>query len=454
MSDRDASRPAGDLSPAARVGALGLVGALVAWRSPQLLLRPRLWAEEGDTYFQYAYHVGLWDALFFLESFAAGYYLLVATLPSALTRFVPLEWVPAFYTYFSLGILLLPFAIILFGRSTVWDSGWRRMVACAIVLFCPAALGEVWLNVINAQIYLGLTALCILLEDLRAASIRRMAVYAAILAFAGLSGLYTAFLSLGFALKWWFDRSRGAAVALGVVAFTSAIQGLVLIHIARSGKLATSKLAGYDWVRSAAHTFYAQYVQPLLGRDLVYAVVDRVGFDYGTLVGSTTLGVALVGAAAIAGIAFGMFLLAPARLRSPGSLMIVCLGSLSLFTTLGAKNGVAGGRYAVLPGFTLLFLMLYNSRASAGALRWRAPLCGALLAVSLSIGAFGYRTDPAFECRAPCPSWPDEVAKWRADPTYKMEIWPVFTDKPGSRWVVHLVPGGPPPPPGTEQRPE
>ena len=86
---------------------------------------------------------------------------------------MPLEWAPTLYTGFSFAVLLIPFAIILFGHSTVWDSGWRRLAACGIVLFCPAALGEVWLNVINAQIYLGLASLCILLEDLRSASTRR-----------------------------------------------------------------------------------------------------------------------------------------------------------------------------------------------------------------------------------------------------------------------------------------
>ena len=63
----------------------------------------------------------------------------------------------------------------------------RRIAACLIVLLAPSSIGEVWLNSINSQIYCGLIALCILCEDLRRASTRRIGLYALLLLFCGLA---------------------------------------------------------------------------------------------------------------------------------------------------------------------------------------------------------------------------------------------------------------------------
>ena len=39
-----------------------VASAAVAFlRAPGLILEPRLWAEEGESFFQYAYHVDFWQ---------------------------------------------------------------------------------------------------------------------------------------------------------------------------------------------------------------------------------------------------------------------------------------------------------------------------------------------------------------------------------------------------------
>ena len=82
--------------------------ALIALRAPRLLLRPRLWAEEGSDFFHNAWHSSFWSAIVFTEPEAAGYLNLAANLPAAIAAHtVALENVPLVFTTSSLLPLLL-----------------------------------------------------------------------------------------------------------------------------------------------------------------------------------------------------------------------------------------------------------------------------------------------------------------------------------------------------------
>ena len=429
---------------------LATSGAVAFLRAPGLILEPRLWAEEGESFFQYAYHVDFWQGLFYAERYSGGYFLLIGTLPSALAaRFCPLESVAAWFTAWAFAVLLLPLAIIAFGKSYVWDTAGRRVAACAVVLFAPTAIGEVWLNITNAQVYLGLASVCILCEDLRGARWSRIGVLVSVLALAGLSGPYTSFLVPAFLFKLALDRSLGTRAHALVVVAAASVQALVFLNLAASGQLHESKLAGYDWELSAVHTAYAQFLAPIFGHMLPHVVGGWFGLDAQLFEGPLGLEHFILGVGAVAWLLLGLALLWPRRLRSIQGVLWVGLLGLAIGTTVGAKNGLAGGRYAVLPGFTLLFLLLAYARPVRGAQNIRGVVAAMLLAFALGLGVTAYPNDPAFECREPCPRWTQEVAHWRRDSTYRMQIWPVYRDRPGSRWVVQLEPGAPPPPPGT-----
>jgi len=174
-----------------RFSLLSLVVALVVLKAPHLLSSPRFWAEEGKAFFGRAFRGSFWDGILVLPEGAAGdYYMLCTTLPATLAAHVfPLELAPFISTYFALAITLLPFIIIIFGRSLVWNTNIKRVLACAIMLFCPTITGEVWLNTTNSPIYCGLIAFCILCEDLENIGATRKYAYRLLLLFCGLSGL-------------------------------------------------------------------------------------------------------------------------------------------------------------------------------------------------------------------------------------------------------------------------
>ena len=417
----------------------GAALALAAARAPRLLLEPRFWAEEGAVYYTVALHGSWLEAL--LHRHSAGYLLLSASAPATLAaRALPLELGPAVTTWAAFAVLAAALAVIAFGRSTLFHRAWHRALACGVVLLAPSALGEVWLNSTNSQIYCGLISLCILCEDLRSASPRRIALYVALLAFCGLSGVYTSFLFFAFAWKLWLDRSRGAALACGTVAATAALQFAVFLSLWSENALDAAKFSQLDWVRSATYTFYQQFLVPLGGRPLVQAFggpAEVLGALARRSREPGTIAIAVLGVAGAAGIVAA---LVDRELRSPRNVLAVALASLAVLTTLSAKFGRTTGRYAVLSGIALLFLVLAQVRLPPGAPRWRAVVAALLLGWALAVGAAGYRHDEDFDCPGGCPRWRDELAHWCRDPGYAPQIWPVRLPVDGPQWRVPLPP--------------
>jgi hypothetical protein len=188
---------------------------LIFYRAPTLLLEPRFWAEEASVFFRYAYSHGFLESLIFVPKRTAGYFLLVANLPTAVAAHCfPLEYAPFVTTYWALLIQLLPFVIIVWGASYIWDSLSRKIAACFIILFAPSATGEVWLNTINAQVYCGIISLCIVCENLQQLSKIRTVLYRSLLVFCCLSGVYTVFLFGVFCLKAWLEKTKESMINL------------------------------------------------------------------------------------------------------------------------------------------------------------------------------------------------------------------------------------------------
>jgi hypothetical protein len=114
-----------------------IFGAILAWRAPRLLLAPRFWAEEGSVYFKFAYEHSFLRALFFVYWEAGYLYLLVNVVTAIAAHLLPLEYAPFATVYTALVIQLVPFLIILYGKSSVFTSIRKKITACLVFLFLP-----------------------------------------------------------------------------------------------------------------------------------------------------------------------------------------------------------------------------------------------------------------------------------------------------------------------------
>lgn len=402
-----------------------LLLVLIFWRSPTLLLEPRLWAEEASAFLKYAYTYSFLDGLLYVPKKTAGYFLLVATLPTTVAAHLfPIVYAPIVTTYFSLGILLTLFALILWGHSSVWDTVGKKTLACLIILFAPSSTGEVWLNSINAQVYCGLIAACLLLENLGSLSPRRRWGYRVLLVFCGLSGVYTSFLGGMFLLKAWLEKSREALIHVGLVMCTGLIQVMVFFHLYFSNNISGKKLAGLNLGKVVRSFFHHQLTLPLLGTQWGQRLRSSLGVFAPSGDTLVTGGALLAGLLAVGYLFAVLYAIVPRGRHHSQILLLGSYACVVVGTAVFSGGGVPGGRYAVAAGVFLLWILLNNLRGPVLS-DLRSWLATGLLASALVIGVMGYRTPGAyFVCGANCPKWADELKRCELTGECTLTVWP------------------------------
>lgn len=404
-----------------------IFGAILVWRAPRLLLAPRFWAEEGHVYFKYAWEHSFLQTLFFIY-WKAGYFYLSINIASAIAaHLLPLEYAPFATAYTALLIQLVPFVIVLFGKSTLFTSTARKITACLCFLFLPSITHHAWLNVLNSQIWFGLIALLILLEDLKGASSRRFWTYRFLLAACALSGVYAIFLVPVFALKALVERHKERYVHLVILAAALVLQVTLVVIASSTGRLKETEVLNVGAYMLRDFSLHHIGVT-LLGYDLAWKISSTLGWIGGyffLILFLVTLPITVINKAK------GYFNLKDNRVILAVILMVLLVAvSLTAYRNRNIDAPYAP-RYTVLTGFVILFLILDNIRASRPVISCVLAL---LLATSLITGARQYRLNPAFKMDGAY--WKEAVAHWRKDPSHVIRIPPL------SIWGLRITPRG------------
>lgn len=196
---------------------------LLLWRSPNLFLHPRFWAEEGQFYYS-----TLQNGTSPLTLVMRGNYQLITNLICYVATFVPTEWAAHVTTYSSLLVAL--WCIILFSRFSI-ENGWpltRAAIAVAIFALCAQGY-EIYLNSTNVQWLCSWSLLFIgIVSWVNLRGIRKAFLYAWV-AICALSGVPSAIMAPLFLIKGTVFRSA-IHLRLGLIlAVGTAIQVTVII---------------------------------------------------------------------------------------------------------------------------------------------------------------------------------------------------------------------------------
>lgn len=401
---------------------LSLIG-LVIYRSPELLLYPRFWAEEGTVYFKNIYESHWLEGLFFIPKYTAEYLSLAANLPLTIaSHAVPLEYATTISTYFSLLIFLIPFIIILWGRSHLWDSPFKKILACAILLLAPTSTeAEIWLNTINLQVHCGLISFCILFEKLEQPSIWRRWFYRFMLLFCGLSGPYTAFLVIVFLIKMGYEKSRDSRWHFAIVFGTSIIQALILILIHLLDLNNPHKIENFDWIKAPIYIFNHHIMTPLLGLWVRLGPNIEDVIKSGQLQGNQLIITSLISTITLVVLLYWLTKKSTSIYRI---LLLITFLTVSLLTTYGSIDSTPYGRYAVVPGFLFLLLILDNI-SSRFPFNLKSLFLLALLIISFVMGFTSFQEKRHWMAYIEgAPKWWNEIAQWRQNPAHRITSWP------------------------------
>ena len=170
---------------------------LVIFREPAYFIHPRIWAEEGTVYIQSYLDSGPWISFI---SPHLGYYSLFDNLAvNASLWMLGLVYVAAGTTAFSLVVMCLALFSPYILPSRYWDTEPKR--STVVLLSLVIGSDAIWLNTINAQFYLCLFSVYVLLAETNALR-RKTVIYCSTMLFvASLTGVTSIILLPYFGLK-------------------------------------------------------------------------------------------------------------------------------------------------------------------------------------------------------------------------------------------------------------
>lgn len=411
-----------------RIILLAAFGLLVCVRMPEILLKGRFWAEEGQFFFHDAWVLPPLQALL---APIGGYLNLVANAATLAARWtMPLRLAPYFTIVVALLFQLLPPLLLLTARDA-WLQPLRIKLSGLLLLLVVPASEEIWLQSLHCQFELTLG--CAIILALEPASGRffssgRGLGHGAILLLAPLCGPGAIVLVPLFLVRAVLDRSLPRLIQAGALSVGSAVQ-LLLFFQAVSGR-------GYRLEPELVLSVFAvrHLAVPFLGltHAKIVATAVRARLASGHVPWVAVLSPLLV---------FVPFFIATLRDRRvrPAFWLLAAGGLTALASYFGAIGGTAalidvhfGGRYVFVP--QALFSLAVLAVAATGSARLAGIAWVAVLWLIVA-GAID------FFCTWPLisngPSWRSEISKWQNDPTHPIKLWP-------NGWLMTLeAPGAP-----------
>ena len=415
---------------------LAVYAALIYLREPRFFLQPRFWAEEGTTHFYFAYSLHWFPALWHPVKGYLNFWANFSTVLAA--RLVPLEHAPLVTTLMAFLVQVLLGAWIVTTPLAIANRWYKKAAMLAIVLVVPVT-SEIWLNSINSMEFLCVITFLILIESTQQARFRRSAGYV-LLALGGLSGLDSLLLAPFFFLRAWREKSRPRTVQTLILAGCGLVQLAIVLSASGMGSLAY-RFAGINslGLRTMVIIFFTQSIGLLIAG---FNQMTALAVQLSLLDAANPFALKLVTLAILLfEIAFLVYLtlkLPPQeRLFYAGSYLWLIM-ALVFFSIDRDKSPYMtpgyGHRHFFAANAILGFLILANLDGSPGR-RWkfRSLFAAALLGLALFWGAIQF--EPTLYRYPGWPSWPDQVAAWRLDPTRSLLIWP-------ETWKMYLKPHG------------
>jgi hypothetical protein len=137
-----------------------LAAAVIFARRPDVLIHPEMFAEDARIYYQDVYNLGLKRTLILPQ---AGYFQTFSVLTAWVARFFSLAAAPFVMALFALTVQALPVGLLLSRRAQAFAPDLRVRIVIAVVYLLLPNGPELDATMVNAQWFLAVAALIVVL---------------------------------------------------------------------------------------------------------------------------------------------------------------------------------------------------------------------------------------------------------------------------------------------------
>ena len=386
---------------------------LAFFKSPFIFLNGRFVAEEGSHWFYYSYLNGPVLGLFQIYT-ENGYFNLWPNIASAFATFVPLEISPYVTVYFAFLVKVYLFSFIIFQNSIFLKTNFEKFIAALIVLVAPPMVAEVWLNTLTSQVYFTLIVLMIFFQTNTNNFYSKSS--SVVLFISTLSSITSCIFAPFFLIKYIKEKNKLNFLNLFSVFVGSFIQTCIFIIIRINNLESIGETYRYNISLEKILSFlYNGVYKSFLGRDLTQSIYFSIeNFLHFNLIIISSF------------VIFFLFIIVFFKKIIDNKVLIylIIFFIIQSFLAIYASKGVqVQGRYALIPGILLIFIVLKLREVDNFIIKWISSI---LITLSIITGLYEYKHKnkyPHFLTCINCPVWKEEVKKWRKDNSYELKIW-------------------------------
>jgi hypothetical protein len=397
-------------------------------RKPELLFEPRFYAEEGQSFFAFAYNHTFTDYLF---STMYGYYALYNVITTSLASVFPLEFAPFITTWSALAVQLFVSVYPLFADIPILDSAWKRgVVALTFPLLCPS---QTWLTTIGVQFWLCILTALIMIEKPSSSCTPRHMANAALLVLAGMTGVLSCMMTPLFLAKAIMTKARQFFL-YSVILFAASV---VQIRIFTHAFLHHDPTLSHRFVSHSEPLMLRIYSQTILFFSKFFVtehtvdllIVSRIDSILTKIINNafnrdffaeveTTFFLLTVFMIVIL-----LCLIIKFKNKIDHMLLLISITIMLPLSIILSVNGSGGHRYRFAPMSILILFIIscIDTKVIEKVDRIFLSLliyCILLCQIADFLPSMHQVYDKSW------PGWKAEVAHWRSDNTYPIKIWP------------------------------
>jgi hypothetical protein len=400
---------------------------LTVIRKPQLLYIPRFYAEEGQSYFSFAYNNSL---IHYILSPMFGYYSLYNVIATSFATLFKLEYAPLITTYLALIVQVAVSIYVIWSDIPILNSYAKRfLVAISFPLLCPP---QVWLTTIGIQYWLCIITALILLDGFTSDIKPTHVVKAIILILTGLTGVLSCIMTPIFIFKWVKSKSKQFILYISMLIMCSIIQILIFLQaLLRHDNGLNNRFVAHNKVSDLMYTSSLNFLGSLLiPKENIYVTfIDKldkiIKYTMFNIMGKYRFGeeesIFIVTSFII------ILVIMPLALHYITNIeyITVLMSSITVYlSSIILSINVRGGpRYLFAPSAMLILFLIASYSKNTFSLAYRIIL-SSVIAIIIIIHINDYVPSMNRTYNDDWPVWKDEVHNWRLHKNYPLKIWP------------------------------
>lgn len=325
---------------------------LIFYRSPCYFSQNGWWDIQNNAYYFNALENSFFEHLFFVLP-SASYFEFYTNLVSKIATQFP-NYSKIVDVLFALIIKILIFVYIYFGNFDFIKDKYHKIIIIFSVLLSPPMTPEIWMTSLHSRSYFAILTLLMVFQNMKNMKKKNQFIFKFFIFFNGISSVYASAMSPLFFIKYFFSKKKWDLENFKISLMPVFINIIIFIYFYFFSNDFSQGRLNYDTDKIVSYT-YNIIVRPFIGGS-----ISELIFNFFVLKDSQIFKFAAMILTIVALSLFANTIKKKDKILNLLLFAFIIQSFLSFYGSL--YSNFVGGRYAVIPGLILIFIVIRLSQ--------------------------------------------------------------------------------------------